>query len=175
MVQIRFLEETRKPALEVEISDSTSEQFYLRAALEIAVRLDLNLWGADLRYADLRKAKLMCANLGGASFQNANLRNSDLRGANFAYANFANAHLEGSNFANVNSVIALGQPNGWWAFAYVYDSELMFRIGCKTKSLADARTYWNKTHPDWFKRQEVAACIEYAVKAAKLRGWEFEE
>jgi len=92
-------------------------------------------------------------------------READLRGAD----------LEGAYLGGASAVIALGQPDGWWAYTYVYSGELMFRIGCQTKSLADAREYWNETHEYWLKRKEVAACIEYAVTVAKLRGWEFKE
>jgi len=154
-VRIPFLEWTSKTALEIEIGDDVEERFRLWAALEIAVKREADLRGADLEGAYLGGADLTCANLPGADLTCANLTGAYLGGA--------------------SAVIALGQPDGWWAYTYVYSGELMFRIGCQTKSLADAREYWNETHEYWLKRKEVAACIEYAVTVAKLRGWEFKE
>lgn len=164
-VQIPFLEWTGKAALEIEIGDDMDERFRLRTALEIAVKR-----GADLRGADLNGANFTGANLKGADLRGANLKGADLRGAYLR-----GAYLDGANLIGASAVISLGQPNGWWAYAYVHDGKLMFRFGCQTKSLADARAYWNETHEYWFNRKEVAACIEYAVTVAKLREWEFKE
>jgi hypothetical protein len=52
-VEIPFLSWTGKAALEVEISDDTEGMFWLRAALEVAVKRGANLSGANLSGADL--------------------------------------------------------------------------------------------------------------------------
>ena len=189
-VRIPFLEWTSKTALEIEIGDDVEERFRLWAALEIAVKREADLRGADLEGAylggaDLEGADLRSAYLGGADLRGADLKGADLEGAylggadltcaNLPGADLTCANLTGAYLGGASAVIALGQPDGWWAYTYVYSGELMFRIGCQTKSLADAREYWNETHEYWLKRKEVAACIEYAVTVAKLRGWEFKE
>ena len=61
-----------------------------------------NLFGANLRGANLSDADLRCANLSDADLRCANLRNADLRGANLSdadlrCANLSNADLFGAN------------------------------------------------------------------------------
>ena len=83
----------------------------LKDALEEAVELRVNLWGADLRNADLRGVNLGVAQLSNADFSGANLFeailfrsgligtrfcNADLRYANFWYANLRKAVLKNS-------------------------------------------------------------------------------
>ena len=70
-VEIPFLSGTGKAALEVEISDDTEGMFWLRAALEVAVKRGAILLGANLSGA----------NLSGASLRGASLRGADLIGA----------------------------------------------------------------------------------------------
>ena len=70
-VEIPFLSWTGKAALEVEISDDTEGMFWLRAALEVAVKRGAILLGANLSGA----------NLSGASLRGASLRGADLIGA----------------------------------------------------------------------------------------------
>ena len=57
-VEIPFLSWTGKAALEVEISDDTEGMFWLRAALEVAVKRGANLSGANLLGANLSGADL---------------------------------------------------------------------------------------------------------------------
>lgn len=56
-----------------------------------------NLWGADLRYANLGNA-----DFGNADLRYANFRNSNLWGANLRYTNLRYTNLRGANFRNVD-------------------------------------------------------------------------
>jgi hypothetical protein len=56
-----------------------------------------NLWGADLSAADLRGANLSGANLRGANLMGANLSAADLIGADLRGANLSGANLIGAN------------------------------------------------------------------------------
>jgi hypothetical protein len=122
-----------------------------------------NLSSANLREADLSRADLSEANLYGAD-----LSRADLSKANLSKANLYGADLYGANLSEANHVIALGQPNGWWAFAYLWERTIWLRVGCRTKSLPDGRAYW----VDKEDRREVLAALDYAETIARLRGWE---
>ena len=80
-VEIPFLSWTGKAALEVEISDDTEGMFWLRAALEVAVKRGAILLGANLSGANLSGASLRGASLRGAILLGANLSGADLIGA----------------------------------------------------------------------------------------------
>ena len=80
-VEIPFLSWTGKAALEVEISDDTEGMFWLRAALEVAVKRGAILLGANLSGANLSGASLRGASLSGANLSSANLSGADLIGA----------------------------------------------------------------------------------------------
>jgi len=114
-VEIPFLSWTRKAALEVEISDDTEGMFWLRAALEVAVKRLANLRGSDLNGAILSSAYLSGANLRGADLIGANLSGANLRFANLRGANLIGVDLSGADlsFANLrdadlNGAILLG-------------------------------------------------------------------
>jgi uncharacterized protein YjbI with pentapeptide repeats len=106
-VEIPFLSWTGKAALEVEISDDTEGMFWLRAALEVAVKRGAilsganlsgaNLSGAILRGASLRGADLIGADLSGANLSGANLSGASLRGASLSGANLSSANLIGAD------------------------------------------------------------------------------
>ena len=106
-VEIPFLSWTGKAALEVEISDDTEGMFWLRAALEVAVKRGAillganlsgaNLSGASLRGASLRGADLIGADLSGANLSGANLSGARLRGASLSGANLSSANLIGAD------------------------------------------------------------------------------
>ncbi|EAA8950539.1 pentapeptide repeat-containing protein [Salmonella enterica] len=61
-----------------------------------------NLYGADLCDADLRGANLRGANLYGADLRGANLYGADLRGANLRGANLYGANLYGADLYGAN-------------------------------------------------------------------------
>jgi hypothetical protein len=106
-VEIPFLSWTGKAALEVEISDDTEGMFWLRAALEVAVKRGAillganlsgaNLSGAILRGASLRGADLIGADLSGANLSGASLSGASLRGAILSGANLISANLSGAD------------------------------------------------------------------------------
>jgi hypothetical protein len=114
-VEIPFLSWTGKAALEVEISDDTEGMFWLRAALEVAVKrgailLGANLSGANLSGASLRGASLRGADLIGADLSGANLSGANLSGASLRGANLSGADLIGANLSGADLIGAdLGQ------------------------------------------------------------------
>jgi hypothetical protein len=95
-VEIPFLSWTGKAALEVEISDDTEGMFWLRAALEVAVKRGANLSGANLSGADLSGANLSFANLSFADLSGADLSGAILRGAILRGAILRGADLNGA-------------------------------------------------------------------------------
>jgi uncharacterized protein YjbI with pentapeptide repeats len=114
-VEIPFLSWTGKAALEVEISDDTEGMFWLRAALEVAVKrgailLGANLSGANLSGAILRGASLRGADLIGADLSGANLSGANLSGASLRGASLSGADLIGANLSGADLIGAdLGQ------------------------------------------------------------------
>jgi uncharacterized protein YjbI with pentapeptide repeats len=109
-VEIPFLSWTGKAALEVEISDDTEGMFWLRAALEVAVKRGANLSGADLSGADLSGADLSFANLSFADLSGANLSGAILSGAILRGAILLGAGLRGAILLGANlSGADLGQ------------------------------------------------------------------
>jgi len=126
-----------------------------------------NLGGADLRGADLGGADLRGAYLEGADLGGANLRGADLGGTYLRGANLRGANLRGADLGGADSIIGGGWPDGWQAFAWLKEGVLMVQVGCRSKSMAEAREYWagKKT------RREVMAFLDYAETVAKIRGW----
>ena len=68
-----------------------------RTAVELAVKLRVCLYGADLLGADLRGAELCGANLRGADLREANLSRADLCGANLRGTDLSGADLRGAD------------------------------------------------------------------------------
>jgi hypothetical protein len=101
-VEIPFLSWTGKAALEVEISDDTEGMFWLRAALEVAVKRGAILLGANLSGADLSGAILRGASLRGADLSGADLSGANLSGANLSGASLRGASLSGANLSSAN-------------------------------------------------------------------------
>ena len=131
------------------------------------------LVNANLANANLAGAYLAGANLAGAYLAGANLANANLAGANLANANLANANLAGANLADVKDVIAAGQPNDFWALGYREKDTgtLRIKVGCRDKSIAEARAYWSPAHPHWPERQEIPPVLDMIEAIARLRGW----
>jgi hypothetical protein len=101
-VEIPFLSWTGKAALEVEISDDTEGMFWLRAALEVAVKRGANLSGANLSGANLSGAILRGASLRGADLIGADLSGANLSGASLSGASLRGAILSGANLSSAN-------------------------------------------------------------------------
>ena len=78
------------------------EENSLKITLEMAVKADVNLAGANLAGANLTKANLAGANLADANLAGANLADTNLAGANLVGANLADANLAGANLADAN-------------------------------------------------------------------------
>jgi uncharacterized protein YjbI with pentapeptide repeats len=95
--------ETRDRLIEInEEFGSLPEEWYWRTNLYGADLRGANLYGADLRGADLRGANLEGADLRGAYLRGANLEGADLEGANLRGANLRGANLRGANLRGAN-------------------------------------------------------------------------
>ncbi len=92
---------------EIECSESDGEGVKLGRAVQLAVKSNANLSGADLSYANLSGANLSDTNLSGAALSDANLSGADLSyanlsGANLSYANLRRANLRGAYLSYAN-------------------------------------------------------------------------
>ncbi len=162
---------TEAVLFEAELSAEVSLQSHnikLGAAIKLALKVGANLVGAYLARADLARADLADANLAGANLARADLARADLAGADLA-----GAYLARANLAGAKDIIAAGQPNGYWAFGYreKETGALRIKIGCREKSIADAREYWSSSHPHWSERQEIPAALDMIEAIARIRGW----
>jgi uncharacterized protein YjbI with pentapeptide repeats len=128
---------------------------------------DANLRGADLSDADLSDAYLSDANLRGANLRGADLSDAYLRGADLSDADLSDANLRGADLRGAYHVVNLGQPNGWFAFAWIKEQTVMVQVGCQSFTLAQGREYWAGKD----NRREVMAALDYAEKIAQIRGW----
>jgi uncharacterized protein YjbI with pentapeptide repeats len=100
---------------------------------------DADLRGADLRGADLRVADLRGADLEGANLRGAYLIDADLRGADLIDADLRDADLSGGFF----HISLSGSYNLWTT-----DGGENIRIGCRTKTPEEWRTYYNDDNYD---------------------------
>ena len=121
-----------------------------------------NLSGCDLRRADLREADLSEADL-----SEANLRGADLRGANLRGCDLSGCDLRWSDLSGCDHVIDAGYPDGWHTIGWHIEGAIQVRVGCRSMSLAEGRTYW----ADKENRREVLAALDYIEAVAKLREW----
>ena len=78
------------------------EDNIVKITLEEAVRQNVWLLYADLRYANLRGTNLRFANLHGANLREADLGEANLREADLGEANLGEANLGEANLANAN-------------------------------------------------------------------------
>jgi hypothetical protein len=111
---IPFRSATQKAPLEIEIDDRTFPHFWMREAVQIAVRNGVSLEGAnlngtDLRWAELEGADLRDADLGDADLRWAKLQDADLRcaqldRAELDYADLSSAKLERADLQDARIV-----------------------------------------------------------------------
>ena len=145
--------------------------------------LDVSLYWADLREADLRGANLYWADLRGANLSWANLRGAnlygaDLRGANLYGANLSWARLYGANLREANlrgasvshPLLSCDTPSGRLTLVPLHD-HWHLRIGCWTGTTDDLRTLiagddWPEAEgAEQDKRRPVLAAIADLVDA----------
>ncbi len=141
------------------------------ANLHLADLTEAYLIGADLTEADLIGANLTGADLTRADLSEANLHLADLSRTDLTEADLSRTDLIGANLYRAIGIILLGTPDGWFSYAWLREGWLSIRVGCKELRLTEARAYWCPSHPEWKRRREVAAAVEYAASVAKLRGW----
>ena len=145
--------------------------------------LDVNLYRADLREADLRGANLYWAdlreaNLSWANLRGANLYEADLRGANLYGANLSWARLYGANLREADlrgasvshPLLSCDTPSGRLTLVPLHD-HWHLRIGCWTGTTDDLRTLiagddWPQAEgAEQDKRRPVLAAIADLVDA----------
>ena len=117
---------------------------------EAAAKNRANLYGANLRGADLREANLYGANLRGADLYEANLYGADLRGADLYEADLRGADLRGAKGINPHLCTPLlllhDQPGKIRAYKLVneknegpYNGGIIYKIG-ETYEVKNANT-----------------------------------
>ena len=135
--------------------------------------LDVSLYWADLREADLRGANLSWANLRGANLYGADLRGANLYGADLRGARLYGANLYGANlsWASVSHpLLSCDTPSGWLTLVPLHD-HWHLRIGCWTGTTDDLRTLiagddWPQAEgAEQDKRRPVLAAIADLVDA----------
>lgn len=136
------------------------------------VRADLS--EASLANVDLCQANLFGADLYGADLCGASLVDADLRKTNLSTADLTNANLTGVALAGADlrytiGIIDLGTPDGWSAFAWLYNEELRVQVGCRAYSIYQGYRYWSGKK----NRREVILALDYARDVATTRGWKF--
>ena len=90
---------------------------------------------------------------------------TDLERAKTGDKDLRGVDLSRANLYGVGGVIDGGYPNKFKAYAYWDKDVLYVRVGCHTKILMDARTYWYGK----LNRREVMAFLDYAEAVAKVR------
>ena len=107
------------------------------------------------------------ANLSGCDLSWSNLSGCDLSGSNLSWSNLRGSNLRGSNLSGCDHVIDAGYPDGWHTIGWHIEGAIQVRVGCRSMSLAEGRTYW----ADKENRREVLAALDYIEAVAKLREW----
>ena len=135
--------------MNIDLRGANLSDAYLRSA-DLS---DANLSDAYLRSADLSDANLSDADLRGANLRGANLRGANLRGANLsdAYlrsadlsdAYLSDADLRGANLSGANTTNTKLPIYSRWAFSIENEN---LNIGCKTKTFSE----WK----EWFEESE---------------------
>ena len=95
----------------------------IRATVELAAKLGISCFRADLSDTNLSDANLSYANL-----SDANLSDANLSDANLSYANLSDANLSYAKHVPMHSR---------WEVSFTESPSLVVHIGCKTKSIAE--------------------------------------
>ena len=126
-----------------------------------------NLSGCDLSWSNLRGCDLSWSNLRGCDLRWSNLRGCDLSGCDLSGCDLSGCDLRGSDLRGCDHVIDAGYPDGWHTIGWHIEGAIQVRVGCRSMSLAEGRTYW----ADKENRREVLAALDYIEAVAKLREW----
>ena len=105
------------------------EAYYIKLAVELALKSEANLSKADLSKADLSGANLSEADLSWANLSGANLSGADLSVANLSGANLSGANLSGANLFGDKTYKMPLQIFGlnWW----INITKKHIQIGCQ--------------------------------------------
>lgn len=153
-IRNRFTNDVQFTA-EIDCHESASTSLKVGLSVKWAIKSRAKLSGADLS-----DAYLSCAYLSGAD-----LSGADLKGAYLSDADLSDADLSGADLSRTKAVVDLGYPNGWRAVGWWKDGAPWVRVGCRNKSLTDARAYWTGKAD----RREVMAVLDYFEAVAAIR------
>ena len=131
-----------------------------------------NLRSANLRSADLRGANLRSANLSGADLYGANLRSANLSGANLRGTNLRGAIIADGVIAKRLITRATRRCDGYEGFLFETESGDLFGFfGCRAMSLDDfekhVATYGNDD-PRKCQSEDIIAYFRAATQATQL-------
>ena len=146
------------------------------------------LWGADLRWANMKEADLRWANLNEANLRGVNLREANLRGvnligANLSAANLCGANLSGADLSRADLSGAVGLKYAQCSFdahgesgrqlsGVVIAGELRMFCGCFSGTLAELDAYIDNGDERYkatrkLARDFIVAAIDAARKEAQ--------
>jgi len=131
---------TGKPIYTAEINcpEDTPENVKLGLAVRAAAQVCANLYGADLREADLTEAHLIYAYLTKADLREANLRGADMSYADLRYANPRGVDLSGAVGLLSLPVAELRH----YRHVAVWHGEWIIFAGCRRYTIAQASKHW---------------------------------
>lgn len=117
----------------------------LRYALEQATIIKANLFGADLRRANLSGAVLH-----GADLRWANLSGADLSGADLRWANLSGAYLRGIRLIGEQPYLQVGPIGSRDAYleAFITERGIYLQTGCFFGTREEFVTQLERTHGD---------------------------
>ncbi|HCW4875241.1 pentapeptide repeat-containing protein [Acinetobacter baumannii] len=139
---------TKEVLFTCDIPEGMESGMIARHAVEAAIAADADLrgadlYGADLRGANLRGADLYGADLRGANLRGANLRGADLRGADLYGADLRGANLRGADLYGADLRGAKAAP--LFVYGLCWDVIISglgkMRIGCQEHSVADWKSF----------------------------------
>ena len=117
------------------------------------IKPDANLYGADLRGA----------NLSGANLSGADVRDANLYGANLSGADVRDTNLYGANLYNATGIIPLpvAEPRVYRWVAVAHSDGWRIAAGCRWFTVAEARAHWNS--PEYIGPQSVRDTVGPAL------------
>jgi hypothetical protein len=124
----------------------------LRDAVQKAAALKVELWRANLSWANLSRANLSRADLSRANLSRANLWRANLSRANLWRANLSRANLSRADDEKleIKSILQTG-PIGSrndYAICFNTDKGILVRAGCFFDSMEKFKESVDKTHGD---------------------------
>jgi hypothetical protein len=154
---------------EIECEDDASTSVKLGLAVKVAIKAKADLIGANLNRADLSGTNLSHANLTGADLTGTDLSYADLSDACLRGADLANAYLCGADVTGAYLIDGGQRSDGYRFVGWIKEGVLQIRAGCRSLSIADARTHWDKTRGGTPLGDETFVILNHIEKVARIR------